>query len=64
MNIMKIVLFFIILCYLQTYQIYAGSRQKLAEFLENKVFLKSKFSEEIFDKSLSPSLVFFKELFF
>ena len=45
----------------QTYQNYEQSQQKLGTFLENKVPQKSKFPKNIFNKSWSPSPIFFKE---
>ena len=39
--------FFTKSCHRQTYQNYEQRRQKLGTFLENKLFKKSKFSQEI-----------------
>ena len=56
--------FFTKSCHRQTYQNYEQSRQKLGTILGNKVPQKSKFSKNIFNKSWSPSPIFFKEIFF
>ena len=51
-------------CHRQTYQNYELSRQKLGTNLENKLSKKSKFSKTFFNKSWSPSQIFFIVFFF
>ena len=53
--------FFTKQCHHQTYQNYEQSRQKLGLFLENKVLKNFK---KKFNKSWSPSSIFFKDSFF
>ena len=48
----------------QSYQNYGQSQQKLGTILENKLFKKSKISKTFINKSLSPSRIFFIEIFF
>ena len=56
--------FFTKSCHRQTYQNYEQSRQKLGTILENRVSYKSKISKTFFNKSWSPSQIFFIEIFF
>ena len=55
--------FFTNSCHRQTYQKYEQSQQKLGTIFGNKVFYKSKFPKTFFDKSWSPSQIFFIEFF-